>query len=47
MPSIIRMMKQGRISWARHVARMEGVEKFIQFLDGKPIKKETTRKTKT
>jgi hypothetical protein len=46
-PSIIRIIKSRRMSWAGHVARMGEKRNAYRILVGKPERKETTRKTKT
>jgi hypothetical protein len=43
-PSIIRMIKSGRMRWAGHVAGI-GEADCIWDIDGKARRKETTRKT--
>jgi hypothetical protein len=43
-PSVIRMIKSRRMSWAGHVARM-GEKRNSYGFDGRARKKETTRKT--
>jgi hypothetical protein len=46
-PSIIRIIKSRRMSWAGHVARMGGEEEHVYVIGGKARGKETTRKTET
>jgi hypothetical protein len=46
-PNIIRMIKSRRMSWAGHVARMGETRNAYRILVGKPVRNETTRKTKT
>jgi hypothetical protein len=46
-PTIIRMIKSRRMSWAGHVARMGEKRNAYRILVGKVRRKETTRKTKT
>jgi hypothetical protein len=45
-PSIIRIIKSRRMSWAGHVARMGEKRNVYRLLVGKPDG-ETTRKTET
>jgi hypothetical protein len=46
-PSIIRIIKSRRMSWAGHVVRMGEKRNAYRLLMGRPEGKETTRKTKT
>jgi hypothetical protein len=46
-PSIIRMIKSRRMTWAWHIARMEAKRNAYRIFGGKARRKETTRKTKT
>jgi hypothetical protein len=46
LPSIIRIIKSGRMRWVEHVARM-GEKRNMKSYCRKAIEKETTRKTKT
>jgi hypothetical protein len=46
-PSIIRLIKSGRMRWAGHVARMGEKRNEYRLLVGKPVGKKSTRKTKT
>jgi hypothetical protein len=46
-PSIIRIIRSGRMRWAGHVARMGEKRNAYRLLVEKPGGKDTTRKTKT
>jgi hypothetical protein len=46
LPSIIRIIKSRRMSWAGHVAQMGEKRNAYRLLVGKVRGKETTRKTK-
>jgi hypothetical protein len=46
-PSIITMIKQRRMKWAGHVARMTKNRNAYRILAGKPEGKRHTRNTKT
>jgi hypothetical protein len=46
-PSIIRIIKERRIRWAGHIARMGEKRNAYRLLVGKARGKEATRKTKT
>jgi hypothetical protein len=46
-PSIIRIIRSRRMTWAVHVARMGGEEERLYVVGGKARGKEATRKTKT
>jgi hypothetical protein len=45
-PSIIRIIKSRKVSWAGHVARMGEKRTVFRLLIGIPGEKETTRKSK-
>jgi hypothetical protein len=47
LPNTVRMIKSRRMRWTGHVARMGEKRNAYRTLVGKPIREETTRKTKT
>ena len=44
-PCIVKVIKCGRLQWAKHVARMEEGRNAFKVLNGKSTGKDTSRKS--